>query len=440
MNILEQQKLIDEYTPWIMKQADKFYMPGIFDIEFEDLVSVGQMAIFEALESFNESLEVQENTHIMNIIRYRIMSALRKHHKIFNQAQYNRSIQIKAVVKELGEEATDVEVYNRLKSKSLASNVSLKTVIYMRELLRLKIVSSEIPTYRGTRHPLADGISDHDVEDAADKITKYRRIYELIDTLKPKQKQVMLGRLEGKTLEELGDEMKLSRERIRQLENTGRRILKDRAAKVKYTPIKRVKIVEFDNKIKVLTDPRDLFTGDVDMITTDEFQLDPGAFKMLQYLKRNRYTSIMDITKKLSISHKSVQVYLRTLRDANYISSDNNVLDDKYWPQSDNLVPLRAYPLERRAFEEEKEDLVKKPVISISEEVEFVNLTPNPPKPIPIPELPKATHPDMHVQTIVVTEDNSYPIVQDLGYGYEVFDSELMKHKVVKSNEILAIL
>lgn len=145
----------------------KFYSKRCYNLEFEDLVDVGIIELYRAIERYDMSQHVRLVSFCGISIRHRIKSA---------------TIQERII-------RTPLSITNpELKQQA-------KKVMCVGELTE---ISKE----------------EEDIEDFSEYVPKLRSS---IEKLPEREQRILQERLEGKTLKELSDMFNLSRERIRQI-------------------------------------------------------------------------------------------------------------------------------------------------------------------------------------------------------------------------------
>lgn len=228
MDINQQKQLIEQYNKWIYKHAYKCV--GICpSLEMEDLVSVGQFAIFDAIEKYKDTEGATLKTYIMNHIRYRILSELRNNFH-YGPSHYNKILAVnkyKTIIEKeilnlegIPRDATPEEISKCMHRYDLSKSYKLspKQVKDMLEIANIYHTSIDRTFGEGDNLKI-DIPDDIDIEMSAIMKNNKEVVRTAIFRLSEKEQKVITGRFfDEKTLEEIGNEMSCTREWIRQLE------------------------------------------------------------------------------------------------------------------------------------------------------------------------------------------------------------------------------
>ena len=191
-----------------------------------DLIQEGNCALIEAIYSYNPSCVPTKylNNYLNYRIKKRIEFAIDNQSGIMRRpikvAQLTRQIkgEMDSFFIENGCEATIKEIADRL-----CLHTDLVEEIYCREVLPPQFLDAPIDA-EGTT--FCDTLIDEDNESPFSYACKQElkeRVVEVLKTITPREERVLslrFGLIDGhpKTLEEIGKEFRMSRERIRQIE------------------------------------------------------------------------------------------------------------------------------------------------------------------------------------------------------------------------------
>jgi RNA polymerase primary sigma factor len=230
------KKLVEGNLRFVVSIAKNFMGWGV---PLTDLIAAGNLGLIEAAKRFDPDKNVKFISYAVWWIRQAIMQT------IFQQTGAVR-IPVKeslfiAKVKEayeklkeeLGREPTEEEIAKRL-------NTSVKKVKNALSIVRLPI-SLDMPLGEGGEEDftLLDVLSKKGTEDIEKELieeTIHKELESMLDVLDEREKQIIKMRYgldgeEPKTLEEVGEKLGISRERVRQLEQRALKKLKAVALK-----------------------------------------------------------------------------------------------------------------------------------------------------------------------------------------------------------------
>lgn len=230
------KKLVEGNLRFVVSIAKNFMGWGV---PLTDLIAAGNLGLIEAAKRFDPDKNVKFISYAVWWIRQAIMQT------IFQQTGAVR-IPVKeslfiAKVKEtyeklkeeLGREPTEEEIAKRL-------NTSVKKVKNALSIVRLPI-SLDMPLGEGGEEDftLLDVLSKKGTEDIEKELieeTIHKELESMLDVLDEREKEIIKMRYgldgeEPKTLEEVGEKLGISRERVRQLEQRALKRLKAVALK-----------------------------------------------------------------------------------------------------------------------------------------------------------------------------------------------------------------
>lgn len=191
---------------------------------FSDIVEEGNLGLIKAVEKFNYKRGFRFSTYASWWIRQYIERAIINQGKLVRLPVHvverlNRYLgRVERLVQELGREPAAHEVAQRMKTTE-------EEVIDLKQLVRTTC-SLDSPMNDRSDTFLRDVIEDPaciSPAEAAEGVLRRREMMEWVSALPEKERTVIISRFgldgdEAKTLEEIGRELGLTRERVRQIE------------------------------------------------------------------------------------------------------------------------------------------------------------------------------------------------------------------------------
>ncbi len=224
------EELVKANLRFVVSYAKRYRNCGM---SFLDLINEGNIGLIEAAKRFDPKRKVKFITYAMWWIRQAILHALAEHGKTFRLPQRQANLYHK-IVKCVS------EFKNREGKTPAPEEISEVTGISISDVnLLLQITGGEI-----SLNQIIDDERDFTVIDKIEQdtipsqdeallsLTFSLHIEEILEELTEKEKNVIelrygLNGKEPQTLQEIGDKLNLSRERIRQIENEALKKLKN---------------------------------------------------------------------------------------------------------------------------------------------------------------------------------------------------------------------
>lgn len=207
-------------------------------LQFMDLIQEGNIGLMQAAEKYDDTKDgrfsVFASRWIEEAMKHAVEEQTREIKVPAYVAENMKKVQKAAyeLQQELGREATAGEIAGKLGDKSAEEVESVLTFLR-------NPVSMEAPSGEGDDESLEDTIEDREEktpEDAVNSLIQKEEVLHLLESLNEKERQVISKRFgleDGKvhTLEEVGHELNVSRERISQIEEHAMKKLREAAGK-----------------------------------------------------------------------------------------------------------------------------------------------------------------------------------------------------------------
>ncbi len=226
------EKLIYSHLRFVVSIAQKYQGYGV---PLGDLINEGNMGLLRALERFDPNRNVRFLSYAIWWIRQAIMKALNEQSRLIRISPDSLS-KLKKV------KETETELMHRSGETPTIEEVARELGVTKEEVkeaqeLAIKEISIDQPAYPDSdKQTLADILDQGALpspEESYEERERRERILEALKILRPRDRKVLelyFGLIDGqpRTLEEIGRQMGVSRERIRQLKDRALRQIREK--------------------------------------------------------------------------------------------------------------------------------------------------------------------------------------------------------------------
>ncbi len=226
-------KVVNDYVTrnlrLVFSVAKHYSLKG--GLQFSDLIQEGSIGLKTAVEKFDPTRGYKLSTYATWWIRHAIQRGL-------YDAGYD--IRLPVHVHERINKFFRLKRRSRLEGPAETGEIAEMMGLTENDMLELMQViqilhpiALETPIDNSDGHITLQDVLPDRSQDSADDILLNKEadaaVYQLLDSLKPRERSIVVSRAEGKTLQEIGDEIGVTRERIRQIEDKAYYLLRNLA-------------------------------------------------------------------------------------------------------------------------------------------------------------------------------------------------------------------
>ena len=215
------QRLIEANLRFVVSVAREY---KDYNLSLAELISEGNMGLLEAVKRFDETRGFKFITYAVWWIRQAILKALAEHGKIARppMSQLNDLQKLDKLNGRLSQELGRVPTYDELSERVDISAERTRNAFNASQ----QDLSFDAPAYPDEATPLVAvfDAGDEGADTALERANMHSAVNECMQALNEREYQILnayfgLGGAEPMTLEQIGDELGVTRERVRQLRN-----------------------------------------------------------------------------------------------------------------------------------------------------------------------------------------------------------------------------
>jgi len=207
--------------PLVIRAASKFYNPAPQRIDFLDIIQEGTIGLMACVKRFNVSMGYRFSTYAVSYINGYIT-------RFLENSAYN--VRVPVHVQEVKRRFNKLKKADNDLTDDFIMHLIAKENNVPVETIKSKIEYKQETCFLDQESWHSNFIAEAFDESACNKIDASK----LFGMLKPRNAYILKRRMEGITLQEIGDEVCLTKERVRQIEDMSLRKLR---AMVKKTGI-----------------------------------------------------------------------------------------------------------------------------------------------------------------------------------------------------------